>query len=188
VLPDHPARFNYPGESGRVRYGENVFMGYRGYEFRGLAPRFPFGHGLSYTTFDHGDLAVSLVGEPVDPTAAHRAGDAQRPPAVAEVRIEVTNTGSRPGVEVVQLFVAPPPGDLARPPRELKGFAKVRLAPGERRTVELTLDARAFTAYDPVLRAWRSVPGAHRVVVASSGRPVREATVELPGPLVLPVR
>jgi beta-glucosidase len=180
---DHPALFGYPGESGRVRYGEGVFMGYRGYAVRGVEPRFPFGHGLSYTTFAHRDLAVAVH----DRRGTHDPGAARRPPLVAEVEVTVANTGDRPGTEVVQLFVGPPPGDLARPPLELKGFAKVRLAPGESRAVSLGLDARAFAAYDPLLPGWRTQPGRHRFVVASSGRPVLEVTANVPGPVVLPV-
>jgi beta-glucosidase len=169
---DHPALFGYPGESGRVRYGEGVFVGYRGYLARGSEPRFPFGHGLSYTTFEHAGLRVELVGD--DP--------------VARAHVVVANTGDRRGAEVVQLFVGPPPGPLARPPLELKAFAKVVLAPGERRTVTLDLGPRAFTAFDPLVPGWRSEPGTHRVVVASSGRPVAEAALDLPRALVLPVR
>jgi beta-glucosidase len=185
---DHPALFGYPGESGRVRYGERVFVGYRGYQARGLAPRFPFGHGLSYTTFEHGDLQVELVGDPAQLAGDHPPAVARRPPAVADVTVTVSNRGDRPGSEVVQLFVGAPPGPLARPPLELRAFEKLRLEPGEHRTVRLGLDARAFTAFDLTRAAWRAEAGPYRIVVASSGCPVAEARLELPVAVTLPVR
>jgi beta-glucosidase len=86
------------------------------------------------------------------------------------------------------VFVASPAGPLARPPLELRAFTKLRLAPGERRPVTLGLDARAFAAYDPLIPGWRVEPGRHRIVVASSGRPVRETSIDLPVPVTLPVR
>jgi len=119
-----------------VRYGEGVLMGYRGYEARALPVRFPFGHGLSYTTFEIGAPEVSA-------------------PWPVSVRVPVTNTGERAGAEVVQCYVAPPPGSpLVRPPKELRAFAKVRLEPGESADVTLRLDERAFACWDPGDRAW----------------------------------
>jgi beta-glucosidase len=131
-----PAHDNFPGENGQIRYGEGIFAGYRGYLHRRIAPRFPFGHGLGYTTFEWGEPAV--------------APGAFVPGQSLTVSVRLTNTGSRPGAEVVQCYVAPPAaGRLARPPCELKGFAKVRLAPGESTTVELALDDRSFAYWDP---------------------------------------
>lgn len=163
---DHPALFNYPGEAGAVRYGEGVFTGYRGYDQRGVAPRFPFGHGLSYTTF--------ALGEPV---LTHLVGDlttvspAWRGPVLGEVAIDVTNTGDRAGHEVVQLFVRPCPSHLTRPPLELKGFAKLSLDPGTTGTARFTLDARTFAAFDPTVRAWVASVGDHELVIATAGKP-----------------
>jgi beta-glucosidase len=139
-LEHNPSYGNFPGENGEVRYGEGVLTGYRWYEARGLPVRFPFGHGLSYTSF--------AIGEPELSAPAFAAGGA------LTVRVAVTNTGTRRGAEVVQLYVAPPASALVRPPKELKAFAKVRLDPGESATVTLELGDRAFACWDPGDRGW----------------------------------
>ena len=123
-------------------------MGYRGYEHRGIAPCFPFGHGLSYTTFEFGEPSLSA--------AELGPGD------TLTVSVAVTNTGTRAGSEVVQCYVAPVAPRLARPPKELKAFAKVRLDPGETRVAGLVLDERAFSCWDPGDPDWERIvpPGA----------------------------
>jgi beta-glucosidase len=143
LLEHTPSYDNFPGENGELRYGEGLFMGYRGYEHRRIAPRFAFGHGLSYTTF--------ALGEPVlsEPTIA--------PGESVTISVPITNTGTRPGSEVVQCYVAPSRPRLARPPKELKAFAKVRLEPGESSTVELELPARAFAYWDPGQSDWEEI-------------------------------
>jgi beta-glucosidase len=129
----NPSFGNFPGENGEIRYGEGLLVGYRWYDARDLETRFPFGHGLSYTTFQIGMPAVAA-----DPGAGVR------------VVVPVTNTGARRGAEVVQCYVAPPKARLFRPVKELKAFAKVWLEPGETTTVTLELDAvRAFAYWDP---------------------------------------
>jgi beta-glucosidase len=142
-IEHNPSHDNFPGENGELRYGEGLFMGYRGYEHRTIAPRFPFGHGLGYTTFE--------IGEPTVSAPTFRAGD------VLTVSVPVTNTGARAGSEVVQCYVAPVSPRLARPPKELKAFAKVRVEAGETATVELTLDTRCFTYWDPGQADWPDV-------------------------------
>ena len=134
-LEHTPAFGNFPGENGEVRYGEGVLMGYRWYEARALPVQFPFGHGLSYTTFALGAPALS--------------SGMFTPGTTLRVQVEVTNTGTRRGAEVVQCYVAPASARLTRPPKELKGFAKVVLDPGERATVTIELDDRAFAYWDP---------------------------------------
>jgi len=134
-LEHNPSHDNFPGENGELRYGEGLFMGYRGYEHRAIEPRFAFGHGLGYTTFAIGEVTVSG----------------------RTVSVPVTNTGDRAGSEVIQCYVAPASPRLARPPKELKAFAKVRLEPGESTTVELTLDDRAFAYWDPGQPDWDEV-------------------------------
>lgn len=129
-----PSHGNFPGENGEVRYGEGLFMGYRGFEQRAIAPRFPFGHGLSFTECE--------LGEPHLTSRTFRSGEP------LTVRVPVTNVGDRPGTEVVQLYVAPRSPRLARPLKELKGFGKVRLGPGEMQTVEMILDDRSFAYWD----------------------------------------
>jgi beta-glucosidase len=136
LLEHNPSYGNFPGEAGHVRYGEGVLIGYRWYQARKLPVRFPFGHGGSYTTWSWGEASLS--------SADLRPGE----PLV--VRVPVTNTGTRRGAEVVQCYVAPPPGAVVRPPRELGAFAKVWVEPGETATVELVLDDRAFAYWAPV--------------------------------------
>jgi beta-glucosidase len=131
-LEHNPSYGNFPGENGEVRYGEGVLVGYRWYEARHLPVRFPFGHGLAYTSFAIG--APMVTGQ--------------------RVEVEVRNTGGRPGAEVVQCYVAPRAPRLVRPPKELKAFAKVQLAPGETTTVTFELDDRAFSYWDPGQEGW----------------------------------
>ena len=158
-LEDNPTYVNYPGENGRVRYGEGIFVGYRYYDKKLIEPLFPFGHGLSYTTFGYGDLRLS---------ADHLLSGDQ-----LTVRIDVTNTGRRTGQEVVQLYVRDDHAHLARPAKELKAFAKVSLAPGETRTVELPLELRALAYFDDARAAWVADAGTFEVLVGSSARDIR---------------
>ena len=137
-LEHNPSFGNFPGEGGRLRYGEGVLVGYRWYEARHLPTRYPFGHGGSYTRF--------TVGEPVLSAAATVAAGER-----LAVTVPVTNTGGRPGAEVVQCYVAPRAPRVMRPPKELAGFAKVRLDPGETATVRIELDDRAFAYWDAAL-------------------------------------
>ena len=131
-----PAYLNYPGENGVVRYGEGLYIGHRWFDARAIDPAVPFGHGLSYATFEWSAPRVSGGGdtEVADPVI---------------VEVDVVNTGDRAGSDVVQVYVEPPPSLLHRPVRELKGFAKVHLAPGERTTARIVLNRRAFAYYDP---------------------------------------
>ena len=131
-----PAYLNYPGENGVVRYGEGLYIGHRWFDARAIEPAVPFGHGLSYATFEWSAPRVSGGGD-TDVTD----------PVIVEV--DVVNTGDRSGSDVVQVYVEPPPSLLHRPVRELKGFAKVHLAPGERTTARIVLGRRAFAYYDP---------------------------------------
>jgi beta-glucosidase len=134
-LEHSPSHGNFPGENGSVRYAEGLFMGYRGHEYRAIPPRFAFGHGSSYTTFEMGQPALSAT--------SFRGGDQ------ITVRVPITNIGDRRGTHVVQLYVAPSTARLTRPLKELKGFCKVRLAPGESTVAEIPLDERSFSYWDP---------------------------------------
>jgi beta-glucosidase len=142
-LEHSPSHDNFPGENGEVRYGEGLFMGYRGFEHRHIEPRYPFGHGLSYTTFE--------LGEPTFSSDTFGAGT----PLL--ISIEVHNRGDRAGSEVVQCYVAPDAPRLARPNKELKAFAKVHLEPGESTRVELELTDRSFAYWDPGQSDWDQV-------------------------------
>ncbi len=156
-LEDTPAFLNYPGEAGVVRYGEGVFVGYRWYQARDVPVAFPFGHGLGYTEFSWGEAALGNTISLADLEAG----------ASLTVTVPVTNVGERPGFEVVQCYVASQDPELARPPQELKAFAKVWLAPGETTEVALVLDHRAFAYYDPGDPTYAERN--HRVPVATGG-------------------
>jgi beta-glucosidase len=154
---DNPTYVNYPG--GReVRYGEGIFVGYRHYDQKDVEPLFPFGFGLSYTTFEYSDLRVSETVQPGEPVS---------------VSVTVTNTGAQAGKEVVQLYVGDTESSLARPPKELKGFEKIHLEPGESKTIDFTLDQRALSFYDPAQKQWVAEPGEFEVLVGSSSRDIR---------------
>ena len=140
-LEDTPAFGNFPGEHGQVRYGEGLLMGYRWYDTRGVPVRFPFGHGLSYTTF--------AIGAPDLDRYEVSTSDDLETSAPVTVTVPVTNTGSRRGSHVVQVYVAPRSPAVQRPVQELKAVAKVELEPGETRTVTMTLPPRAFAHWDP---------------------------------------
>jgi beta-glucosidase len=158
-LQDCPAWLSYPGEGGRVRYGEGVFVGYRGYDELGTDVLFPFGHGLGYTSFEYHDLVVSVDSE-----------------GQADVEVTVRNSGDRTGSEVVQVYVGDPLASVRRPPRELKGAAKVRLAPGDSDVVRIHLDRRAFAFFDPPTKRWVVEPGEFKIAVGSSSRHLRAST------------
>jgi beta-glucosidase len=165
---DNPAYAQYYPQAGgnRILYKEGILVGYRGYEKEGTKPLFPFGHGLSYTSFEYQDLKITPRPTPV------RSGSETQ----FEVTFSVTNTGSRAGAVVSQIYVADKHSRVSRPPKELKGFAKLALQPGETRTLTVPLDARAFSYYDVKARKWRADAGTFDVLVGSSS-----AQVELRG-------
>ena len=152
---DNPAYDHYYPEPGtqRILYEEGIFVGYRGFEHNGIAPLFAFGHGLSYTTFEYGDLEIS--------PQQTRDGN-------VEVSFSLTNTGDRAGAEVAQVYVADGHADVPRPPKELKGFARVTLAPGETRRVTVALDRRSFAYYDVDRSDWAVAPGVFDILVGRS--------------------
>jgi beta-glucosidase len=154
-LEDNPSWLNFPGEQGHVRYGEGVFVGYRYYTTVGVPVRYPFGHGLSYTTFDTSDLEVSASG-----------ADA------AVARVTVRNSGDVAGKHVVQLYVSTTAGPVRRPLRELRAFAKVELQPGESRIVELPLDRRAFAYWDTNVGDWVVASGEYVIQVCADAETV----------------
>ena len=170
-LEDNSSYLNFPGEAGHVRYGEGVFVGYRGYDAVGCDVSYPFGHGLSYTTFGYSDLTAEVTGDPT-----------------ITVRCAVTNTGDRAGKEVVQLYVGDPVARVARPVRELKAFTKVSLEPGAAETVTFHLSARDLSYwYEPEHR-WVLEGGTFELAVGASSRDLRlTSTVDVPAP-PLPAR
>ncbi len=144
---------------GKTFYGEGIFVGYRWADAHGIEPLFPFGHGLSYTTFAYGEPRLSK--------SRMSASDK------LTLTVEVTNTGDREGAEVVQLYIGDRESSLPRPVRELKGFGKVRLAPGERADVTFTIDAEALKFFDADKHAWVAEPGVFVASVGASSRDIR---------------
>lgn len=166
-LADTASYVNFPGEQGHVRYGEGVMVGYRWHETVGVPARYPFGHGLSYTTFAVTDLTVEVIGDDT-----------------ARVTVTVTNTGDRPGADVVQLYIAAAHGPVRRPVRELRAFAKVHLQPAESRTVSMELDRRAFAYWDVEQQDWVVAPGTYVVQICRDAATVTlEEAVTLAGDL-----
>jgi beta-glucosidase len=156
-----------------VRYGEGLFIGYRYYDAKGVPVQFPFGYGLSYTTFAYSNPTVS--------TATFK--DVQG----LTVSVDVTNTGPLTGKEVVQVYVHDRQSRLVRPPKELKGFAKVELQPGETKTVSISLDFRAFAFYDPAYQQWVTEDGEFDLLIGASAADIRgTVTVTLQSTLQLP--
>jgi beta-glucosidase len=163
---DNPAHDSYyPGEgSNRVEYKEGVFVGYRGYERNGTKPLFPFGYGLSYTTFEYSNLGIKPV---INKEAGHESSESNY-----EVSFDVKNTGSREGAEVAQVYVGDTHSSVPRPLKELKGLAKVQLLPGETKNVSVVLDKRAFSYYDVAQEQWRAEPGEFDVLVGHSSEQI----------------
>lgn len=159
-LQDTPAYLDYPGENGHVRYGEGLFVGYRYYDAREMEVDFPFGHGLSYTHFDYADLDVQIY--PADDSLA------------MTVQVKVSNTGSRRGSEVVQVYVGVRSGQRVAPPQELRGFAKVDLAPGHTATVKIDIPRERMRHRIPGT-GWACPDGEAEVCVGSSSRDIRLA-------------
>ena len=155
-LEDSPSSGNYyyndPRNADHILYKEGVFVGYRGYQKNSMKPQFPFGYGLSYTSFEYGNLKVS-------------AGTGK---ALYNVTFDVKNTGSRKGADVAQVYVAPGKTRVPRPVRELKGFARVELAPGESRTVTIPLEGRSFAYFDVANRRWQADAGRYSIELARS--------------------
>lgn len=171
---DTPSFINFPGSGGEVRYGEGIFIGYRYYDTKHMPVLFPFGYGLSYTTFEYSNpkLLASTFKDTDELT----------------VSVDVTNTGTVPGKEVVQVYIRDQVSALTRPEKELKAFAKVELQPGETKTVTLSLNFRSFAYYHPAYKQWITEDGAVDILIGASAHDIRftetatlESTLELPG-------
>ena len=156
---DQYPKDHWPGDGKKIDYKEGVFVGYRYFDQQQIEPQFPFGHGLSYTTFAYGKPKLSRrsvkIGEPVS------------------ISLQITNTGSRAGAEVVQLYVHDLESSVPRPPKELKAFQKVFLRPGETKTVTLTLDKRSFAFFSEQQNDWVVEPGKFDLLIGSSSRDIR---------------
>ncbi|MCM1136401.1 MAG: glycoside hydrolase family 3 C-terminal domain-containing protein, partial [Clostridium sp.] len=150
-LEDNPSYLNFPGDGKNVDYAEGIYVGYRYYDTKKVPVRWAFGHGLSYTTFEYSNLKM--------PT------ETLNDEGSAKVTVDVKNTGTVAGKEVVQLYVSDKNGTAGRPIKELKGFAKVLLNPGETKTVEFTLTARDLSFYHEELKDWYAPKGTYEVLV-----------------------
>ena len=163
-LLDVPSALHFPGEHGRVTYGEGLFVGYRGLDARGTEVAFPFGHGLSYTSFEHSEVTARTAADGI------------------AVEVTVRNTGERAGREVVQVYVSVPGSRVTRAPRELKGFADVELEPGASQRVRIDIPAAELQHWSTRAGAWVVEAGTYRVEVGASSRDLRgSAEVELAG-------
>jgi beta-glucosidase len=156
---DSPAYGNYPGSNGQVHYNEGLLVGYRHFDTKDIRVEYPFGHGLSYSTFQYGNLRVMTKGSGSD--------------FVATVNADIKNVAQRPGSEVAQLYLHPMKSSKPRPAKELKGFQKVTVRPGETVAVSFTLDQDAFSFFLPTKKKWVVEPGRFKVLIGSSSRQMR---------------
>jgi beta-glucosidase len=163
TLEESPAWLSYPGENLRHHYSEGLFVGYRYYDRRRLAPLFPFGFGLSYTTFSYANLSTS-------------ASELEEGETLT-VSVDITNCGKMAGKEVVQLYMSAPAGELVREELSLKAFAKVHLEPGETRTVHLEVNWQDFACFNPGLSRWTVDAGEYHLHAARSSRDIALSTV-----------
>jgi beta-glucosidase len=175
---DNPAFASFPTDlnASTINYSEGLFVGYRGYEKNHIQPQYPFGYGLSYTTFRYSDLDVDpivLKQEDQHLTKAHWTEHQGDEEGLIRVSFRITNTGDRAGAEIAQLYVAPVNPPVVRPIKELKGFTKVYLAPGESRKVRINLDRRSLAYYDVLAHAWNVASGVYRILVGSSSQDIR---------------
>jgi beta-glucosidase len=174
TLADNPSMASYYPTPGtlKIPYKDDLFVGYRGYEHSHVRPLFPFGFGLSYTSFKYANLQVRSTG----------------PAGAYEVAFDVTNSGSRAGTDIAQVYVGQDHPSVPRPPQELKGFARIALQPGETRHVTVPLDARSFTWYDEKAAAWHADAGSYTIHVSRSSADAQlEGKLTLSQSIVLPV-
>ncbi|MGO9477743.1 MAG: glycoside hydrolase family 3 C-terminal domain-containing protein [Limisphaerales bacterium] len=160
-LSDSPAHAldTYPGTNGTLFYKEGLLVGYRWFDAKNIEPAFPFGFGLSYTTFEYSNLKLVPGHDPNGP--------------VVTAEFDLANTGQRAGAEVAQLYIHQENPALPRPVKELKGFQKVFLQPGEKRTVSIPLNQRSFAYYDPAKAGWVSAAADYKIQIGSSSRDIR---------------
>lgn len=165
-IEDTPAYLNFPGNGSTVEYEEGIFVGYRWYDSRKMKVLFPFGYGLSYTTFAYHNLRIDK--------------DFFTDADTIRVSVDVTNTGTVEGKEIVQLYVRDKTEKAIRPDKELKGFEKVALQPGETKTVVIELNRRSFAWYNVAISDWDCAPGTYEILIGKSSQEIvlkQEATM-----------
>lgn len=148
----------------KVFYHDGIFVGYRGFEKREIEPLFAFGHGLSYTTFEYSNLQLSAT----EAVAGNRIDE-----TILEATVTITNTGDRAGKEVVQLYISDVESSVIRPKKELKGFEKVELQPGESKTITFSLTPEALAFYNENSSSWTVESGEYRVLIGASSADIR---------------
>lgn len=159
---DTPTYLNFPGEGWKVSYGEGIYVGYRYYDKKKVKPKYPFGYGLSYTTFTVGMSSVDTDKE-FNPTINSLCMEDKM-----DIKVKVTNTGDIPGSEVIQLYISDSKSTLPKPIKELKDFAKVFVNPGETKEITFNLDKSYFSSYDSDLGQWVAEEGYYNIILASS--------------------
>ncbi len=161
-ISDNPSFLSFGGEHGKVYYGEGIFSGYRYYEKKQIPPQFPFGHGLSYTTFEYSNLQIDKP----------EFSDQDQ----IEVSIDITNTGKMDAKEVVQLYIKDAISTVIRPEKELKAFQKIDLAVGETKNITFSLDYRAFAYYNTNLHTWTAEKGEFQLLIGRSSQDIRQSS------------
>lgn len=165
-LSHNPSYLNFSGEGDRVEYREGIFVGYRYYDTKMIEPRFPFGYGMSYTTFEYTGISVDKK----------QISDRE----ILNVIVKVKNTGKMYGKEIVQLYIKDVESTMLRPEKELKGFGKIGFQPGEEKTVEFALDKRSFAYYNVQIKDWHVESGIFEILVGASSKDIRlKETVEV---------
>ncbi len=173
-LEDNPSYLNFPGVDDQVNYREDIYIGYRYYDKKDMKVRFPFGHGLSYTRFQYSDLGL-------DKTSMEDTDS-------LTVTCKVKNVGKVAGKEAVQLYIREKTPFASRPIRELKGFEKIELQPGQEKEVRFTLDKRSFAYYEVKLHDWYVESGEYVVEIGASSRDIRlSADVQIQGTREIPM-
>jgi beta-glucosidase len=180
-LRDNPTTANYPTttDAFSIHYTEGIFVGYRGYEKNHIAPQYPFGFGLSYTTFAYSDLDISPSNKSKDQPLAKvsfpvsKLEDNDEDDDLVKVSFTLTNTGNRAGAEIAELYVGEKNPSFPRPIKELKGFQKVFLSAGQSKRVTLELDQRSFAFFDATKHLWVAEPGVYNVLVGASSQDIR---------------
>ncbi len=158
-LSDNPSYLNFQGDGQKVHYAEGIYVGYRYYDKKDMEVRYPFGHGLSYTTFEYTDIHLSK----------NKITDTE----TVSVEVTIKNTGKMKGKEIVQLYISDKTGAVGKPEKELKNFVKVELIPGEQKTVVMELNRRSFAYYEPAVSDWFVNSGTYEIIVAASSRDIR---------------
>lgn len=161
---DVPSYNHFPGDltNNTVQYAEGIFVGYRHYDTKGIKPAYEFRYGLSYTNFTYDNLKLSSTKVDLYKNK------------LLTVSVDVSNTGNIEGKEVIQFYIHDKSTLIERPFKELKGFQKISLKPGQTKTVTFTVDKRALSAYDETLKSWVAKPGLFKVLVGSSSRDIRQ--------------